>query len=258
MSTKRLVLLVAFLALVMACSGDDAPVPSDTTPPSSTPARSAKPTPTATQPPPSPEPTPTATTVPELPAAFRDFVRDEVAPALAAGDLAFFAQHAVTEPIVCVPDNTPSLPGGPNCQMVGDKFDGFVFGNYRSELFVVPIGGAFDWLRRLMMEEAPGASEEFGSAMRRIYAIGVPPASWVIEDGHSSLVEGEHYATVLTAIIDAPTVSEGGNDDPTRLALSLHWLQQGGSFRLGSIIRGGSDILEFGPDSWPLWEPHQP
>jgi len=227
------------------------------------PAQSVTPPPTATQPPPSLEPTPTATTVPKLAATFRDFVRDDVAPALAAGDIAFFEQRAIAEHIVCVPENTPSLPGGPSCQTVGDEFDGFLLGVYRGELFVEPLEESLDWIHRLETEEAVGASDNFGDAMRQVYAIGVPPASWVIEDGHSNLIEDrQYYATALTALIDRPEdFSPSRFPDAIRVVLILNWIPAEEGFRLASIVSAdvtGDDLLGFGADTWPLWEPYRP
>ena len=209
-----------------------------------------------------PEPSPTRSTVAELPAAFRDFVRAEVAPALAAGDVSFFERHAVTEPIVCTPDNTPSLPGGPNCQTVGREFDGFVLGTYQSELFVVPLEEGLHSIQQLKSQEAANATDDFGDATPRVYALGVPSAAWVIRDGASVLIEDQSsHAVVLTGLIERPAGLSNRLPNPIRAVAILNWIPAAEGYELASVISavaGGREFLEVSIDSWPLWEAFEP
>jgi hypothetical protein len=137
-----------------------------------------------------------------------------------------------------------------------------VLGPHQSELFVVPIQDALDVISLLQEDEATGSVDRFGDAMRRIVAFGVPPASWTVEDGTSRLVDGPHYATVLTALIEGPIdMSPTRFPDVTRFVVVLNWLPDGESFALSSAITAlttSDSLLEFGPESWPLWVPYEP
>lgn len=252
------------MALMAACgddepAGDPAATAVATSPAAASPSATTEPTPS----PPTPEPSPRPTVARELSDSFREFVREEVAPALAAADLGFFDLRAVTEHIVCVPDNTPSRPGGPNCQTVGDEFDGFVRGFVQSEIWVVPLEDAMASIQRLWDAQSTGAADQFGDSSPRVDAIGVPPAAWIIDDGHSSLIENRpYYAVVLTAIVDRPEELTGSYPDTLRATVVLHWTPEGNGYVLTAITSGiakpAESLLEFGPELWPLWEPYSP
>lgn len=258
----RFALLAFISALLIACSGDnDSPEPSSTVPVSLTLLPTAPPT--STPVPPTPEPSPPPTIGRELSPSFREFVREEVAPALAARDLGFFELHAVTEHIVCVPDNTPSRPGGPSCQTVGGEFDGFVQGFLQSEVFVVPLADAMASILRLWDAESAGAADRFGDSAPRIFAMGVPQAARVIRDGASSLIEDRpYYSVVLTSIVDRPEELTGSYPDIFRAAVILDWTPEGNGYVLTATTSGiatvAEGVLEFGPELWTDWEPYQP
>jgi hypothetical protein len=190
-------------------------------------------------------------------------VRDEMEPALRERDIAFFAQRAKTEPVVCTADNTPSLPGGPACQTVGEGFDGFALGGYRSELHVAPLTDAMALIERLFAEEAPSASDEFGGSSPGVHVIGVPDASWEVDGGATRFADGPNYATIVSAIIERPDdlTMAGLKHDPLRVALILNWTPAGDGFELLSMLTAistGEGLLESGESLWPVWERFEP
>ncbi len=229
-----------------------------TTPESEAPELVNQPLPTAraTE---SPTPEPTATPKPFIPVpqAFRDFVRQSVVPALQAGDVDFFAQRAKTEHIVCTPQNTPPQNmGGPLCKTVGQEFDGFPLGPWRSEISIVPAKEALDLIQRLITEAVPAASDQYGGAQAQVRALGVHP-TWQIKDGKLATDWGvTGYVTVITALVQRPPDVLGTG--PLRAALVQLWEQNGADFRLSSMISVFvlvEEVLDSpGPEGWLSWE----
>lgn len=181
---------------------------------------------------PSPPPTSTAATTatPEatVPLTFRDFVREEIVPALAQEKLDFFEERARTQRVVCTPENTPPRAlGGPACETVGQEFDGFPVGHWRSEGSIVPLQDAIALIERLFAQEATGASDPYGDALPQVYAIGGGPMS--------PPPEGEQrYASVVTALIERPQDFAG--EGPLRVVLVLNWAEENGGFSFVHVL----------------------
>jgi hypothetical protein len=182
--------------------------------------------------------------------AFRAFAA-EIDLALQQRNLAFFRQQARTEHVVCTLENMPQLPGGPNCQTVGQQFDGFSVAGWRSEGGLLPIDEALQTIERLWLESVPNASDEFSGSAPSVYATGK----------QRSADEAVHTA-VLTALITRPANFEGSG--PLRFVLVTSWVQEGSDWRFVSLLVafvGGDEFLRPDPvienfvDDWQRFQP---
>ncbi len=158
---------------------------------------------------------------------------------------------ARAEHVVCTLDNTPALMGGPNCQTVGQQFDGFGVRFWRAEGGIMPLDEALAYVERLWLEAVPGASDEFGGSAPRVYATG--KGRWADEAVHTS---------VLTALIARP--ADGAGNGPMRAVLVTSWAQEGSDWRfvsLGVAFVGGEEFLRPDPvienfmDDWQRFQP---
>lgn len=152
------------------------------------------------------EPTPTVTPTAETSGAqgFRDFAA-QIQTAFESQDTEFFLSRAVTEEIVCGPEDIGGL-GGPACGFEGQEFQGFPVGLWRSEGGIVPVEGVFNSINRLVLEGLPNEIDEFGDGRPRVYAI---------------MPDTDSATAVLTALIERPdNFVEGG---ALRVAMILSW-----------------------------------
>jgi hypothetical protein len=245
------ILIAASLLLALACDSDDgSPQPTATSPAAAVTTTAPPPTSTSA---PAATATPAATTGPatSITPAFRDFAR-QVNTAVANRDIAFFRSRAVTQPVVCTADNTPPRgPGGPACTTIGQQFDGFTVGNWRSEGAIIPIDTAMQNLSRLWTEAVTGASDGFGGAAPTVFAVGTGPAT-----------DQPNFTTVLTAMIQRP--AGFGGTGPLRVAMVQTWAPEGNGFRLLLNLSAfvlGEEFLNRSPETmgWmPIWERFQP
>ena len=246
-TAAALSLLSVVLALAAACSSDNAP-----------PAPTTTVVPAATNTPPAPaSPTvaPTAAAGNNGPAtsispAFRRFA-GQINAALQAGNIDFFRQRAKTERVVCTAENTPAQLGGPSCERVGQEFDGFAVGNWRSHGSAVPVESALTQLARLWTQNTAPAADAYGTAAARVHAIGT-----------SSSDEGERYTAIATAMIERPSNFAGAG--PLRVAMLLVWAPEGNDFRFEFLLSAfvlAEDFLDPSSEGrgWtPVWERFQP
>jgi hypothetical protein len=204
--------------------------------------------------PPTPEPTATPKPLIPIPQAFRDFVRLEVEPALAAEDLGFFAQRAITEHVVCIERYVISRqPGEPLCRFVGEEFDAVPVGRYGSEGWRLRIDDALAYISSLFTLTVSGESDAYGGAEPRIFALG---ASDVYVNNPPELTDQDEYTVIITAIVERPPQETPRG--PGRVALWLDWREVDGEYRLHTIVDVKvllHEVLdEPGPSWWWGWE----
>ncbi|MBI2305238.1 MAG: hypothetical protein HYU86_10915 [Chloroflexi bacterium] len=144
-----------------------------------------------------------------MPQEIRELAK-EVDAALQRRDLLFFKESAVTLPITCGAKDVPPGIGGPDCQYVGQQFDGFPIARMGSEGGTIPLENALALIERLWSESVPQATDQFGSGEARVYALG--PS-----------------AVVLTALIERPQDFAGAG--PLRVSLATHWRQESSGWR---------------------------
>ncbi len=137
---------------------------------------------------------------------FRDFAA-QIQSAFETQDIDFFLSRAVTEEIVCSPEDVhEGGPGGPTCEFEGQEFQGFPIGRWQSEGGIVPVEAAVGQIMRLVHEGLPDESDEFGDGRPRVYAI---------------MPDTDSASAVLTALIERPdNFAPGG---PLRVVVILSW-----------------------------------
>ena len=154
------------------------------------------------------EPNPTVTPTAETSGAagFRDFA-GEIQTAFETQDINFFLSRAVTEDIVCSPEDVHEGGiGGPTCEFEGQQFQGFLLGRWRSEGNTVPVEDAVGQVMRLVREGLPNERDDFGDGRPRVYAI---------------MPDTDSASAVLTSLIERPdNFGEGG---PLRVVVILSW-----------------------------------
>ncbi len=223
---RRGVFPLLLVLLLAACNGGGEEVEPTPTP-----------SPVVVLPSPTPEAAPTATAEPGSDPAFLTFAV-EIDRALQERNLDFFRERARTEPVVCTPENTPPrYPGGPDCDTVGQQFDGIVMGRWGSEPIIVPLDEALARIESLWLDAVPDGSDEFGGSAPRVYAIG---RGWKSETGHTA---------VLTALITRSADVEGSG--PLRAVLPTGWTREGSGWRFGGLTIGaGEEHLRPGQAIW--------
>jgi hypothetical protein len=243
MPAVALVLLIALLASI-SCADEASPAP----------AAFATAAATATPPPPTgtplpATPTPTGPQIPLSPVtpAFRAFAR-RIDQARASRDLHFFRSRAHTQEIICTAENTPPrFAGGAACETVGQRFDGFSVGAWRSEGAIVPLERAVQTLERIWADAAPGLTDKYGDSAAQLYAIGTGPSA-----------DSSSFTSVFTAIVCRPPSFPGPG--PVRAVFVLTWIQEGNDFAWAGLLTAyvlGEEFLDRSPVTigWmPVWE----
>jgi hypothetical protein len=216
---------VTILVYALAWRGGD-----DSTPASpETPALVATPTPT-------PEPTATTPTVPVMAVSpsFRDFAH-AIEKALQSNDASFFREAALTERVVCGPDDIQQP--GTGCTMVGQEFDGLGLSYWRSDAGgIAPLENVVTTIERLWTESMTGGSDAYGDAGPHVYALGTRPAL----PGTPPL-----HVAVLTAMIEG----RGGAEGQPRVAVVTFWHEVEGEWRYPQVLAAfvlGEEFLEAG------------
>ena len=207
---NRIVVFVVVAAVLLAgCSGASKPGPvaSPDSPASSPPA-----TPRA--------PVPEDPSTPEADGAdgFRTFAR-VLDLALARGDIEFLTARLKGTPYTCKPEDIPMGLGGPACDRVGQQFDAFLIGHWRSEGGTYPVETAARLLRRLKEEGLPVAKDSFGEGRPRVYGLGI---------------RAGRYATVLTALVARPANFAGSG--PLRVVEVVSWRFDSGRWQATSLL----------------------
>jgi len=137
--------------------------------------------------------------------------------ALDAQDAAFFQDRVELASGICTDADVRGGIGAAPCTRAGDPWEGFPAGYWRSEGAYLPPAEATSWVRDLAGAVVPEASDQFGGAELRVYALN-PTAG----------------AAVITAIIERPPdFGEGG---PLRVVRVAHWSYDGTRWRLKSML----------------------
>jgi hypothetical protein len=168
-------------------------------------------------------------------AYFEEFVRQVVVPAVAEGDLSAFASRAETSRIVCRAEHIPGpnlrYLHGPKCTRIGDEFEGFGLGRWRSEGSIVPLERALEPVRDILTRSLPEKADEYGSGAPQVYALGTSVALRFDDD---LLVPRPEVglSTIITAIIS------GRADvvEARRVVVVLTWVGQDGDYLLNYVL----------------------
>ena len=139
--------------------------------------------------------------------------------ALTRGDMGFLTDRLKGTPYTCKPEDVPTQMGGPACDVVGQQFDAFPIGHWRSEGGRYPVQVAIQALLRLKDEGQPAATDSFGDGRPRIYAVGVASG---------------RYATVITALIARPANFAGSG--PLRVVQVVSWRFDSGHWQAVSLL----------------------
>ncbi len=161
-------------------------------------------------------------------AGFRAFV-PKLQLALDGKDLEFIARRMETTPVVCKAADIHPGAGGAQCNFVGESYDGFPVGYWRSEGVILPALTVLGQLGTLLETEQPAASDDFGDGRARVYALDLSP--------------GKSHAIVTAMIARPPDFGEGG---PIRIAIGTAWSFSDGRWRFTSMLQAyvsGEELL---------------
>lgn len=189
-----------------------------------------------------------ATGQPPQPAdLFIEFAK-ELDSALRATDAGFLAARLLSHPVECQQSDVPQRLGGPQCNYVGETFQGFGVGRWRSEGGIVPVDGVEDQLAYFITAARPSEKDAYGSGAPSVYAIDIESNRWV---------------AIITAIIVAPTGIAGR--DLIRVALGTNWVLVDGQWRMTSVMNNyffASEFLDPSPEVrtglYPGWRRFTP
>lgn len=160
------------------------------------------------------------------------------------GNTDFVVSRLRTVVVTCTAADVPPRVGGPQCFNVGETFEGFSVGRWRSEGSTVPVRGVIDQLRHLGRTAHPEMSDAYGDGTLRVYAVNDQP---------------ERQVAIVTAIIDSPP---GFGGAPTmRASMGLYWRQQEQGWAMTGMITNyiyGPEFLDPTDDVrnglFPAWE----
>jgi hypothetical protein len=222
----RLFALAAATVLLFGCGDDEDDDDAVTaTPPLATATQPAgRETPAATG---------TADAGDEDPAAFREFAA-LIDDAVETGDTQFFAERLKTTHVVCDETNTPPEVGDPACEFIGQEFEGFQTGGWRSEGAVVPAERVPAAFQRVYDGALADAQDEFAGGAPDVYAIS--------DDG----TEG---AAAITALVERP--SDFAGTGPLRVVLSTSWVREDDGWLMDLLISAyvlAEDFLQPSPE----------
>lgn len=154
-----------------------------------------------------------ATNVPDpIAGSFIRFTRN-LAEAIRNGDASFITSRMASQSVICGDADVPHRLGGPACSQVGETFQGFGVGRWRSEGGIVPVEGVMEQLRRFVAEARASAKDAYGSGAATVYAIDI---------------ESDRKVAILTAIVTPPP-GAGGDALRWRLGQTGPWLMMNGA-----------------------------
>lgn len=210
---KRFAPLFAVVALVsaaaFACDGDGSPAPMQTAPAETTTV------PTATV-----AIEPTATPLGEVGGVegFRAFAA-EIQAALDAQDGAFFHDRAQLQEGICTEADVAGGIGAAPCDTVGEPWQAFQTGAWRSEGFLIPLDEDTTLLDEFWGQARPEFADQFGDGRPRVYAL-------VLDD--------DEARAILTTLVERPADFAG--EGPLRVVRVMSWSFDGERWRLTSLL----------------------
>ncbi len=164
------------------------------------------------------------------------------------GNTDFVVSRLRTVVVTCTASDVPPRVGGPECFNVGDTFEGFSVGRWRSEGSTVPVSGVIDQLRHLGRTAHPEMSDAYGDGTLRVYAVNDRP---------------ERQVAIVTAIIDSPPGFGGAAT--MRVSMGLYWRRQDQDWVMTGMITNyvyGPEFLDPTGDVrnglFPAWERFSP
>jgi hypothetical protein len=180
------------------------------------------------------------------PSEFERFLR-EFDQELATGSAAAIVSRLAPTPYTCTADDIPQKLGGPLCTSVGQSFNGFRWGRWRSEGSLLLVEQAVSTLEALARDVERQRTDVYGEAQLRVYGF---------DEGRKS--------AVVTAIIGCPPgfacVDSGQG---LRVALVLNFAQ-GDGWAIPSLTSAyvmAEDFLKPTPEGrevMPGWRRFQP
>jgi hypothetical protein len=167
--------------------------------------------------------------------------------ALQAGDVSLLLDKLLTTTVTCREEDVPPQLGGPECFTVGDAFEGFAVGHWRSEGTIVPVNKVRDQLKYLQTAVRSDLRDGYGDGSLRVAALDR---------------QGSARVAIITAIINSPP---GFGAATIRVAIGTYWVERDREWRLASILNNyvlAGEFLDPSPAPreglFPGWEPFVP
>jgi len=178
---------------------------------------------------------------------FRRFV-PLLQDALDRQDVAFFRDRALTSPVVCEAEDLEGGLGKPECERVGQSYDGLGVGYWGEGGGDVPVEKAIGLIESLLGSVLPDASDDFGDGALRVYALNV---------------SNERFDAIVTAIVETPEDLPG--QGPQRVVLGFSWAGAEGRWMTTGFVTaredGAADLLtpseQVRDIFYPYWERYE-
>lgn len=167
---------------------------------------------------------------------------------LRVGDVQMLIERLRTRTITCTEADVPPHIGGPECFVVGDTFEGFSIGRWRSEGGVVPVTQVVEQLRYLSTAVRRDLSDPYGTGTIQVFALNSQP---------------QRHVAIITAIINSPPGFGGAST--IRVSFGTYWTLDGDVWRLTGLMTNyiySGEFLEPTPEAraglFPAWERFAP
>lgn len=158
---------------------------------------------------------------------FREFAA-EIQEALDEGDSTFFQGRIKPTGGICTEENMGQGIGQLPCKQVGEVWEGFPTGQWRSEGFIVPVAELGQGIAELELESLAASSDEFGDGDVRVYVLAL---------------SGDEADSIVTTLIERPT--NFGGEGPLRIVRVLSWEFDGAGWRWTSLLNAAVLAEEF-------------